>query len=74
VPVDVPLNDPSLPWGVRDLSFAQRLWFPVWARLQRWSLTRRCLMCDNLVGDRPPGQSIQYCSDTCRDVHYASGG
>jgi hypothetical protein len=53
------------------LTAVQRLWVPVWARCQRWSLTRRCIMCRGLVGVPAPGESPQYCSAACRDQHYA---
>lgn len=50
------------------------LWARFWGKVQRWSLTRRCLMCGGLVGARPPGESCQYCSDACRDLHRSCGG
>ena len=65
---------PFLPSAPRELGLLQRAWVPLWARLQRASLTRRCIMCRDLVGDRPPGESPLYCSDACRDLHRDCGG
>jgi hypothetical protein len=57
-----------------ELSGLQRLWAAFWGPVQRRSLTRRCIMCRDLVGDRPPGESPLYCSDACRDLHRDCGG
>lgn len=59
---------------VRRLSAVALLGAAVWGRSQRWSLCRRCLVCGGVVGLRAPGESIQYCSDRCRDEHAACGG
>jgi hypothetical protein len=57
-----------------DLGALERAWAALWGRVQRASLTRRCIMCRDLVGDRPAGESPLYCSDACRDLHRDCGG